>query len=130
MTQFFVAAHALVQKDGKFLVTKRKMTDGYMPGLWDLPGGTVEAGETVEDAVVREVAEETGLRIMVHGPRAVYTVRSSLPARQNVNITYDCTWVSGAVVLAEHDEFRWVTLAEAATLPCIHFLEDFLRTQV
>lgn len=122
MTQFFVAVHAFIQKDGKFLVTKRKSTDGYMPGVWDLPGGTVEVGETVEQALVREVTEETGLVVRIGAPLSAYTTLDSLPERQNVAIIYACDWVSGDVVLTEHDEFRFVTREELAKLECIHFL--------
>ncbi|MEK7459253.1 MAG: NUDIX domain-containing protein [Patescibacteria group bacterium] len=123
MTQFFVAAHAFIQKDGKFLVTKRMATDGYMPGVWDLPGGTVEAGETVEEALVREVTEETGLTVCIGTPISVYTTLAMLPKRQNVTIIFACDWVSGDVVLAEHDEFRFVTREELALLDRIHFLQ-------
>lgn len=124
MTSFFVAAHALVQKDGKFLVTKRKMTDGYMPGLWDLPGGTVESGETVLEGLVREVMEETGLTVRIGAPIGVYTTLTQLPERQNVTITFACDWIFGDVVLDEHDEFRWVTPSELSALDRIHFLAE------
>lgn len=122
MTSFFVAAHAFIQKDGKFLVTKRMATDSYMPGVWDLPGGTVEAGETIEKALIREVTEETGLVVRIGTPISVYTTLSQLPTRQNVTIIFACDWVSGDVVLTEHDEFCWVARDELAKLECIHFL--------
>ncbi len=123
MTTFYVAAHALIAKDEKFLVTKRMATDSYMPGVWDLPGGTVESGETVEQALVREVAEETGLTIHIGAPISIFTTLDSLPERQNVAIIYACDWVSGDVTLTEHDEFRWATREEIPTLDCIHFLK-------
>ena len=123
MTSFYVAAHALIAKDGKFLVTKRMATDDYMPGLWDLPGGTVEAGETVEQGLAREVAEESGLTVRIGAPISVYTTLAQLPARQNVTIVFACDWLSGDVVLSEHDEFRWVTREELVELECIHFLK-------
>ena len=123
MTQFFVAAHALITKDSKFLVTKRMATDGYMPGVWDLPGGTVEAGETVEEALVREVTEETRLTVHIGAPISIYTTLAMLPERQNVTIIFACDWLSGDVVLTEHDEFRFVTRDELALLDRIHFLQ-------
>ena len=123
MTQFFVAAHAFIQKDGKFLVTKRMATDSYMPSVWDLPGGTVEAGETVEEGLAREVMEETGLTVRIGAPISTYTTLAMLPERQNVTIIFACDWVSGDVVLTEHDEFRFVTRDELVELECIHFLK-------
>ncbi len=57
-----LAASALVVNDGSVLLVKRR----YEPyaGLWALPGGHVEPGETTEDAVKREVHEETGITLL------------------------------------------------------------------
>ena len=49
--------------DGKFLITKRTMNKAWAPGWWEVSGGGVMAGETSEQAVVREVLEETGLDV-------------------------------------------------------------------
>jgi len=58
-----VGAGAVVMKDGEVLLIRR----GKPPklGSWSLPGGAQELGETIEDAVVREVLEETGLEVRV-----------------------------------------------------------------
>ena len=49
--------------DGKFLITKRVMTKAWAPGWWEVSGGAVMAGESSEQAVKREVLEETGLDV-------------------------------------------------------------------
>jgi 8-oxo-dGTP diphosphatase len=50
-TRFFAAAHALIKNnEGKYLITKRSNDNDYMPDKWDIPGGTVEPGESPEDA--------------------------------------------------------------------------------
>lgn len=49
--------------DGKFLITKRVMTKSWAPGWWEVSGGAAMAGEDSEDAVKREVFEETGLNV-------------------------------------------------------------------
>lgn len=49
--------------DGRFLITKRVMTKSWAPGHWEVSGGGVMAGETSEEAVRREVLEETGLDV-------------------------------------------------------------------
>ena len=59
LTVLGVVAH----KDGRFLITKRKMTKAYAPGWWEVSGGAVMAGEDSADAVKREVFEETGLDV-------------------------------------------------------------------
>ena len=49
--------------DGRFLITKRVMTKAWAPGWWEVSGGGVQAGESSEEAVRREVKEETGLDV-------------------------------------------------------------------
>ena len=53
----------IVRPDGKFLITKRVMTKQWAPGWWEVSGGAVMAGEESEDAVKREILEETGLDV-------------------------------------------------------------------
>lgn len=53
----------VARPDGKFLITKRVMTKAWAPGWWEVSGGAVQAGESSEDAVIREVFEETGLDV-------------------------------------------------------------------
>ena len=61
----YVGVGAVILQDGKVLIVKRKYDP--LAGQWSLPGGGVELGETLEDSVVREMLEETGLDIEV-GP--------------------------------------------------------------
>ena len=53
----------VMTKDGRFLITKRVMTKNWAPGWWEISGGAAMAGETSEEAVRREVLEETGLDV-------------------------------------------------------------------
>ena len=53
----------IARLDGTFLITKRVMTKAWAPGWWEVSGGGVQAGETSEEAVRREVREETGLDV-------------------------------------------------------------------
>lgn len=55
-----IVAAALVDGDGRVLVQQRA-ADRPMAGLWEFPGGKIEAGETAESALVRELAEELGI---------------------------------------------------------------------
>ena len=53
----------VVRPDGKFLITQRVMTKVWAPGWWEVSGGAAQAGEDSQDAVKREILEETGLDV-------------------------------------------------------------------
>jgi 8-oxo-dGTP diphosphatase len=58
-----VAACALLDADGRVLIAQRPEGKS-MAGLWEFPGGKVELGETPEDALIRELLEELGIRVL------------------------------------------------------------------
>ncbi|MEA2053695.1 MAG: NUDIX hydrolase [Candidatus Thermoplasmatota archaeon] len=76
----------VVIKDKKILLIKRK--NDPFKGRWALPGGFVEYGETVEEAVVREVKEETGLETTVQSLLGVYSDPDRDPRGHTVSIAY------------------------------------------
>lgn len=129
---FKIAGHALIKKGNQFLVARRSLTDDYMPGLWDIPGGTVEFEENILQCVAREVLEETGLVVKINNPIFVHDHINGL--RHQFEVIYDCDYLSGDIILnpEDHDEFRWTTLEEIKQLPKIAFLEkltEFLSQQ-
>lgn len=127
MSVFFVGAHGLIEREGKYLVTQRVGGSNYMANYWDLPGGTIEVSETVEQGLEREIGEEVGLTVEVGSPIYVYTTLTRLPARQNVTILYRCQYVSGDVTLnpKEHQAFAWKTWAEICAMEDkIHWLQE------
>ena len=81
-----VASSALVEKNGKILLVKRRFQPH--PGWWALPGGIVEYGETVEEAVKREVKEETGLDIKIVKLLGVYSKPDRDPRGHYVSVVY------------------------------------------
>jgi 8-oxo-dGTP diphosphatase len=91
-----VGVGAVVIHDGRVLLIRR----GKEPlrGRWLVPGGTVELGETLEEAVVREVREEAGLEV---APRAVLTVFDHIERKDDrvlyhyVIVDYLCEYVRG-----------------------------------
>ena len=96
---------AVVIHEGRVLLIRR----GKEPlrGRWVVPGGTVEAGETLQDALVREVREETGVTVV---PREVVTVfdrieRDGAAVRYHyVIVDYLCDYVSGTPAAASDAE--------------------------
>lgn len=53
----------IMRPDGRFLITQRVMTKAWAPGWWEVSGGAAMAGEESEEAVMREIREETGLDV-------------------------------------------------------------------
>ncbi|MFE9425253.1 NUDIX domain-containing protein [Kitasatospora sp. NPDC006697] len=107
----FVAA-AVISHHGRTLLVRRN-PDDYMGGMWEIPSGTVETGETILDALHRETAEETGLAIdQVTGYIGHFDYRNSRggTTRQfNFAVTVEKT---EPVVLTEHDAHQWALPGE------------------
>lgn len=131
-TLFFVAVHALIRCEDRYLIIRRSSREDYAASRWELPGGIVEPGETVEETLCREIEEETGLAVDVGPLISVHTNRDSLPSRQYVEITYQCTYRSGELHLnpSEHDSYKWLCLGDLRNLKFLarDFLADVLSS--
>jgi len=125
--EFKLAAHAWIQKDNKFLVTRRSSTDSFLPLTWDTPGGSLDFGEDPISAVIRETKEEAGLDVKVG--KLIYCHNQYYPNNGQYwfALVYECEIIGDSVVTidpSEHDDYRWITLEELKTLPKIDFLND------
>lgn len=116
-------AHGLVERGGSYLVLRRR--DGrYLGGEWDIPGGTVEAGESPAEAAVRECWEETGLRAVV-GPEVTHFKNLDTNGRDQTfhTVTYHLELTDDHLDVRlspdEHDDYRWITPETASTLPLV-----------
>lgn len=130
MTKFFVAGHALIERESRYLVMRRSKLSTYMPLKWDIPGGIVKLGETLEEAICREVSEETGLTIQVGRVVYVYANRDQLPVRQTFQAVYLCRYKGGEVRLnpSEHDMYRWLDYNDIASVDMIDFLRELVKS--
>lgn len=99
---------------------------GPASGLWSLPGGRVEQGERLADALRREVEEETGLRVRVGEVAGVFEILSE---RHYVVIDHFVVVEGTADVRAGSDasDARWVPLHEIENLECTPRLVETLR---
>jgi 8-oxo-dGTP diphosphatase len=110
--------------EGRLLVIRRGRPPGE--GRWSLPGGRVEPGESDAQAVVRELAEETGLR--VEPGRLVGSAERPGPGGVTYDIHDYAAIVTGGELTAGDDaaEARWATPAELRRLPTTDGLLDAL----
>lgn len=82
-------------KDGSILLIQRKHSP--FQGTWALPGGFVEYGERTEDAMIREMSEETGLKIKICALLGVYSDPHRDPRGHTVTVAYLVDSVGGAL---------------------------------
>lgn len=115
----YLAVSAAVVRDGKVLVVRRTRKPAL--NFYTLPGGAVEIGETLHDAVIREVREETQLTIepvALAGHReAIMRDDQGRVERHFVILSFAARWLSGEPVLNEElDDARWLAPAELSEL--------------
>jgi 8-oxo-dGTP diphosphatase len=111
-----VAACALIDPDGRVLVAQRP-EGKRMAGLWEFPGGKVEAGERPEETLIRELGEELG--ITVKEPcLAPFTFASHAYADFHLLMPlYLCRRWEGTVTAREHGALKWLRPKDLGTLP-------------
>jgi ADP-ribose pyrophosphatase YjhB (NUDIX family) len=119
-----LAVGAIVIRDDSLLMVRR----GHEPneGLWTVPGGRVEAGEYVSDALRREVREETGIDIEVGDLLGILEVAGD---EHFVILDFLAQPLNDATPTASDDaaEARWVPLRDVAKLDCTPRFVDTLR---
>ena len=107
MKQIEVVA-AIIRRGDKIFATQRGYGDWQ--DWWEFPGGKMEAGETPEEALVREIREELSAEISVD--EFLCTVEYDYPAFHLKMHCYLCSLVTDALHLNEHEAARWLTKDE------------------
>ena len=120
-----IAVGAVIVRDDELLMVKRGNDPGK--GLWSLPGGRVEAGEYLADALRREVAEETGLEVTVGELVGIFEVVGD-PHYVVLDFFARAEKEGHAVAAASDvEEVRWVPLERVADLECTPRFVETLR---
>lgn len=99
---------AIIRKEDKIFATQRGYGD--WKDWWEFPGGKMEAGETPEEALKREIKEELSADISVD--EFLTTVEYDYPAFHLTMHCYLCTLLDEAMHLNEHEAARWLSKAE------------------
>lgn len=113
MTRRVHVAAAVIRRGEKLFVARRP-AHLHMGGLWEFPGGKVEAGETVQDALTRELAEELG--IAVQASSRLIQVPYDYPDKSVLLDVWEVDRFDGEPLGLEGQETRWVETAELRTL--------------
>ena len=111
MKRVHVAAAVIRGTDGKILIARRADSQ-HQGGLWEFPGGKVEAGESVEMALGRELQEELG--ITVESARPLIKVQHDYPDKQVLLDVWEVSSFTGQPHGAEGQPLAWVTQRELA----------------
>jgi 8-oxo-dGTP diphosphatase len=118
-----------VFRGGKLLVARREASD-YLGGVYELPGGGVDDGETITEGAIRETLEETGLLVTkILGTFEGFDYQTD--TKPNVRqINFKVAVKPGEVRLepTEHDEYKWISENEIDALPTTDVMKACLHT--
>jgi ADP-ribose pyrophosphatase YjhB (NUDIX family) len=123
-----LAVSAAIFRDGRILLVRRARSPAK--GFYSLPGGRVEFGETLHQALHREVDEETALKIEIFG---LAGWREVVPATADgghyLIMSFAARWVAGEPVLNdEHDDFKWLEPEALGDLKTTGGLQEVIRS--
>lgn len=110
-----IIAVAIIEDDAGKVLIDRRPQEGLLGGLWEFPGGKLEAGETLEECVRREVSEE--LAIAVEVGEKIITLDHAYTHFKVTLHGFRCRHLAGEPQAIACDEVRWVTLAELDQYP-------------
>lgn len=134
--RLFIALKAFIEHEGKILILREagEYADGTNAGKFDVPGGRLKPGEKFEDALRREVEEETGLTVTIGSAFHVGEWRPVVRGEewQVVGVFMKCVAESAGVRLTgDHDRFEWIDPVTHRDHPLIENLhaafEAYLR---
>lgn len=124
MKQIEVVAAIIHDAEGRLFATQRGY--GEWKNWWEFPGGKMEAGETPEEALRREIREELDTQIVVE--RLVETVEWDYPAFHLTMHCYLCHVESGRLELKEHEAARWLAPSELESVDWLPADRDLIKT--
>ena len=128
----------LIRKDGKVLIQKRDWKRGIAyPGRWAIPGGGKEENESPEQAVIREIKEETGVEISFKSLQKIMDFPYSYKGVQYINRFFLCR-IGDIQVYSLEGRMHWVTIQKAKNINLVYkeneiiipLVEEMLRSSL
>ena len=116
----------LTDQDGKILILKRSTESKTNPGKWELPGGKVDQNESFDHALIREVYEETNLKIALE--HVVGASEQNLHIIRAVHIIMSGKIIEGELTLSsEHEGYAWVLMETLPDYELADWLQDYVN---
>lgn len=118
-----ITACAFIHQDGKLLVARRADSKKFLPGKYELPGGHIEFGETMEQGLEREIREEFGVEACIGNPFYAFTYTRDNDTVHSIEVDYFVTLKTPEKIKLnpeDHSEYRWISQTEILN----YFKED------
>ena len=116
----------LTNQEGKILILKRSTDSKTNPGKWELPGGKVNQDESFDHALIREVYEETNIKIALE--HVVGASEQNLHIIRAVHIIMSGKIIDGELNLSnEHEGYAWVLMETLSDYELADWLEDYVN---
>lgn len=118
----------ILNKENKILLLKRSKKEDVFKELWDIPGGKIDFGEDLKQALKREISEETGIKVEVLHPINTWSFFRDKNTYV-VGITFFCRPSSTNVKISEeHEDYKWVCKEELDILKMNENLKKDLKS--
>ena len=125
---------AVIEKDGRFLVTQRPDDGRHNGGRWEFPGGKVDFGEDPRYGLEREISEELDIEVSAED---IFELSSNVYSDANKHVVLlacHCVWKSGDISKKDVQDFRWLLPDEMSdydiTEADIPFIEKLQKTKI
>ena len=119
----------IIRYNDEYLIVKRSKNDDFLPGIWEFPGGNIEDGELILDALKREIYEEIGLTIDTNKSLLEHfydTINEKTERYHYIELDFLIevdTKELDIKLSEEHDEFCWVKKDCSV-------IDDFIRAKI
>ena len=121
-----LTVRAVIYDDtGRILLLKRSSMSRTYAGKWEFPGGKVDPGERFDDAVVREVREETGMSSSIK--RYIGAAEAKLPHINAIQLVFEMEASGTPAISHEHEGLQWAAPADILSVDLVDWAVPFIK---